>query len=256
MSQPSGFYLPLSLPRRLMGDLLHFASRVPSVPVERRMNLAPLVAVRDRAVPKPGWCSIFTKAWAFACAVHPPLRRAYLTFPWAKLYQHPINVATIAVERPYGDEDAIFFTHITQPEQKPLLEIDKRLKWFKDRPLERGCAALWRQMQLSSLPRPLRRLVWWSTLNLSGRQRARFLGTFAVTAYSALGASSLHPRGLLTTTLNYGVIEQDGSVDVRIIYDHRTLDGGTVARALADMERFLLHEIVAELRYLEGLEAA
>jgi hypothetical protein len=61
---------------------------------------------------------------------------------------------------------------------------------------------------------------------------------------------------VLTTTLNYGVIEPDGSVPVRVTYDHRTLDGGTVARALEDLERSLRHEIVAELRYLEGLPAA
>ena len=57
-----------------------------------------------------------------------------------------------------------------------------------------------------------------------------------MTAYSGLGAASLHPRGLLTSTLTYGVIEVDGSVVVRVVYDHRTLDGATVARALADMD--------------------
>ena len=255
MPQPTGFYLPLSPPRRLMGDFLHFAGKVPSAPVERRMNLAPLVAARDRASPKPGWCSIFTKAWGFACAAHPALRRSYLSFPLPRLYQHPTNVATIAVERPYGGDDAVFFIQMTQPERQPLLEIDKRLKWFKDRPLD-SAAVLVRQMKLAALPRPLRRLLWWSALNLSGRRRARLLGTYGVTAYSGLGAASLHPPGLLTSTLTYGVVEPDGSVPVRVVYDHRTLDGGTVARALADVERVLLHDIVAELRYLEALEAA
>jgi hypothetical protein len=255
MSQPTGFYLPLSLPRRLMGDFLHFAAKVPSVPVERRINLGPLLALRELASPKPSWCSIFTKAWGFACAAHPPLRRAYVSFPWPRLYQHPINVATIAVERPYGGEDAVFFILITRPEARSLEEIDKRVKWFKDRPLD-SAAVLVRQLKLARLPRPLRRLLWWGALNLSGRQRARFLGTFGVTAYGGLGAMSLHPRGLLTSTLNYGVIEPNGEVIVRATYDHRTLDGGTVARALADLERFLLNEIAAELRYMEGLQAA
>ncbi len=77
-----------------------------------------------------------------------------------------------------------------------------------------------------------------------------------MTAYAGLGAASLHPRGLLTSTLSYGVIEPDGSVMVRVTYDHRTLDGGTVARALANMESVLRNEIVAELRYMEGLQAA
>ncbi|HZU36958.1 MAG TPA: hypothetical protein VFA18_13650, partial [Gemmataceae bacterium] len=65
MSQPAGFNLPLSLPRRFIGDLLHFAQKVPSVPVQRRMNLAAVVAARNVAAPRPSWCAIFTKAYAF-----------------------------------------------------------------------------------------------------------------------------------------------------------------------------------------------
>jgi hypothetical protein len=255
MTQPTGFSVPLSPPRRLMGDYLHFAARVPSVPVERRMNVAAARDARERALPRPSWCSLFTKAWGFACAAHPPLRRAYLAFPWPHLYQHPISVATIAVERPYGDEDAVFFIQMTEPEKKPLLEIDRRLKWFKDRPLG-SAAVMRRQLRLAGLPWPLRRLVWWGALHLGGRRRARFLGTFGVTSYSGLGATSLHPRGLLTSTLTYGPVEPDGTVSVRAVYDHRTLDGATVARALALAERVLQQEIVAELRYLEGLKAA
>jgi hypothetical protein len=255
MPQPTGFTIPLSLPRRLISDYLHFAAQVPGVPVERCMNLARLAEAREMAVPRPGWCAVFTKAWALVCQRHPVLRRAYLGGPSPRLYQHPINVASIAVERPYGGDDAVFFHHIDQPEQKSLVEIDSRLAWFKDRPLE-SAAALRRQLRVSRLPWPLRRLIWWTALNFSGRQRARFFGTFGVTAYPGLGASSLHPIGLLTTTLSYGTIESDGSVAVRVVYDHRTMDGGAVARALAELERVLKHEIVLELGYLQALRVA
>ena len=34
---------------------------------------------------------------------------------------------------------------------------------------------------------------------------------------------------------------------VRIIYDHRVMDGATVARALALLEQILNHDICAEL---------
>jgi hypothetical protein len=80
------------------------------------------------------------------------------------------------------------------------------------------------------------------------------MGTYGVTSYAGLGAASLHPLSPLTSTLSYGVIGPDGAVDVRVVYDHRVLDGATVARALADLERVLNHEIVAELRYLEALD--
>ncbi len=91
---------------------------------------------------------------------------------------------------------------------------------------------------------------------MSGRKRAHFLGTYGVSTYSGLGAASLHPLSPLTTALNYGVIDEAGGVDVRIIYDHRVLDGATVARALQDLDRVLQCEILAELRYLRAVEAA
>src|SRR5262245_49310163 len=151
MPQPRGFTVPLSLPRRLVGDLMHFVKKVPTVPVERRMNLAEVAAARGRAAPKPSWCAIFTKAWAMACAAHPPLRRIYFSFPYERLYQHPIPVASVAVERPYGDENGVFFTQITSPEQHALTDLDQRLKWFKDRPLG-SSAIMRRQILIGRMP--------------------------------------------------------------------------------------------------------
>ncbi len=255
MSQPAGFNLPLSLPRRLICDYLHFARKIPSIPVQRRMHLAEVVAARAVAGVRPSWCAIFTKAFAFVSDAWPQLRRAYMGFTRPHLYQHPISMMSIAIERRFGDEDAVFFLQMRQPELLSLPEIDARLRQAKEGPLE-AFGAFRRVIRISRLPRPLRRLIWWIGLNTSGRKRAHFMGTGGVSAYSGLGAASLHPLSLLTSTLNYGVIEPDGTVDVRLTYDHRVLDGGTVARALGDLERVLTHEILAELRYLQAVGAA
>src|SRR6266540_3674213 len=99
MPQPTGRSLPLSLPRRFICDMMHFAQQVPTVPVERRMSLGPVVAARRQANPRPSWCALFTKAYAFVAARWPELRRAYLTFPTPHLYEHPVSIASIAVER-------------------------------------------------------------------------------------------------------------------------------------------------------------
>ncbi len=255
MSEPAGRNVALSPPRRLICDYLHFARQVPSVPVERRMNLAEVVAARAAASPRPSWCAIFTKAYAFVCNAHPQLRRAYLSLPRPHLYEHPISVASVAVERPFGDEDAVFFAHLGEPDKLALTDLDARLKRHKELPLE-AIGGLRRQLRTARYPSFVRRALWWLGLNLWGRKRAHFFGTYGVSVYSGLGASSLHPLSVLTSLLTYGVIEPDGEVDVRIVYDHRVMDGSTVARALADLERVLRHEIVAELRYLEGVEAA
>jgi hypothetical protein len=243
MGEAIGRRLPISLPRRLVGDLLYFAQQVPTVPVQRRMNIAPLMAARERAVPRPSWCSLFTKAYAMVAANRPELRRAYLSFPWPHLYEHPCSIASIAVERRLGDEEAVLFAQVRGPEHHTPQQLDSYLLDCKEQPVEM-IGAFRRALRISRWPRLVRRLLWWMGLNWSGYKRARNLGTFGVTVYSGLGAEGLHPLSPLTTTLNYGVIAPDGTVDVRIIYDHRVLDGSTVARALAEMERILNHEVL------------
>ena len=96
----------------------------------------------------------------------------------------------------------------------------------------------------------------WLGLNMPRARPVQF-GTFALSVYSSLGAESLHPLSPLTTTLNYGVIKSDGTVSVRLIYDHRVFDGATAARALARLEEVLTGPILAELREMaDGSQAA
>jgi hypothetical protein len=242
MGEPFGRRLPLSRARRIMGDFLHFAQKVPSVPVLRRMNLAALVAAREQASPRPSWCALFTKAFALVAAARPELRRAYLGFPLPHLYEHRVSVASIAVERRLEDEDAVFFVQVRAPEHHSPEQLDRYLKDCKELPVEQ-VGTFRRALRLGAWPRPLRRLVWWLGLNFSGYKRARNFGTFGVSVYSGLGAEALHPLSPITTTLTYGVIAEDGTVDVRVVYDHRVLDGAIVARALADLEIVLTRQI-------------
>lgn len=255
MSYPPSRTLSLSLPRRFMCDLLHAARQVPSVPVERHMKLADVAAARLAAVPRVSWCAIFTKAYALVAAGAPELRRAYLSFPWPHLHEHHHNIASIAIERQIGDEFAVLGAQVRCPEFRTLSDIDYHIRTFKEQPIER-IGSFRRVLNISRLPRPIRRLLWWAVFNLSGRKRAFYAGTFGISVYGGLGATSLHPLSPLTTTLNTGVLGEDGSMAVRLVYDHRTLDGPTVARALRDLEAVLHGDILNELRYLREVEAA
>jgi hypothetical protein len=255
MPSVKGRNVSLSLPRRFICDLVHFARQVPSVPVQRRMNLAAVVSARQAAQSRPSWAAIFTKAYSFVSAARPELRRAYLPFPTAHLYEHPIPIASIAVERRYRDEEAVFFGHLRGPEERGLVEIDREMRHFKETDVE-NVGSFRNALRLSRLPRPMRRLAWRIALHWWGRKRAHYFGTFGLSVYSGLGAASLHPLSPVTTVLNYGVIDDAGGVDVRLVYDHRVLDGGNVARALEHLERVLTNEIVMELRYLRAVEAA
>ena len=57
-----GHSIGLSLPRRMVTDLLHFGAGVPTVPVERRMRLGPVVAARAACPDRPPWTAVFAKA--------------------------------------------------------------------------------------------------------------------------------------------------------------------------------------------------
>lgn len=246
MANPSGRPMPLSLPRRVICDLVHFGQKVPAVTVQREMNVAKIWNVRSMSSPRSSWCAIFVKAYAKACMAYPQLRRAYLKFPWPRLFECDEQVASVAVERQFGDEPAVFFAHVRNPHLQSLADLDSYLHRYKTAPIESiGCFR--RALLVAKFPRFLRRLLWRITLNCSGAKRAKRLGTFGVSVYSGLGAASLNPISPLTSTLNYDVIKEGGTVLVRVVYDHRVLDGGTVARALAEMEEILNSEILEEL---------
>jgi hypothetical protein len=255
MSELSGIALPLTLPRRLIADLMHFSQKVPLVSIERPLHLASVATARQAARPRPGWCALFTKAYALVAARRPELRRAYVTCPWAHLYQHADNVASIAIERHWGDEIGVFFATLRGPEQIPLTEIAAFLRRCKEQPLD-SISAFRRALLVSRFPRPLRRMAWWAGLNVFRAERARCFGTFGVTATARFGATPLCVQSPLTSTLHYGVVDPSGAVNARVAFDHRVLDGGAMARALCDLEEVFLREILAELKSLRSADAA
>jgi hypothetical protein len=255
MPQPVGFTIPLSLARRHRCDLIHLARQTPTQVMQRNMNLGITLATRSLASPRPSWHAIFTKAYALVAQLWPQLRRAYLSFPLPHVYEHPACVASVALERRFLDEDALFYVPICQPDLLALNDLDLHLRRCKDQPVEQ-IGAFRRSLLFTRLPGPIRRWLWWLTLNALGRKRAASLGTYAVSACPALGAELLQPLAFVTSTLTFGVIHPNGSVDVRISSDPRVLDAPLVARVLVDLERVLTHEIVAELRYLEAVAEA
>jgi hypothetical protein len=229
-----------------VGDLLHFAHQIPTIPVQRRMHLGAIQAARARLEDRPSWVALFLKGYGLVCREMPALRRAYLRFPWAHLYEHAENVCSVAVERLVDGEEGVLFGRLRSPELLTLTDLTGRLRRYKEAPLESvGCFRF--ALRWMRVPTILRRLGWWWGLNGSGGLRARYFGTFGISVYSGLGVESLHPLSPLTTVLNYGPIAPDGTVAVRIVYDHRVLDGATIGRALIRLEETLTGPILNEL---------
>jgi hypothetical protein len=229
----------------LVLDLLYFAKRIPTVPVQMRMSLAPLVTARAECRQKVPWVAIFTKAYAMVAQEFPELRRTYIKIPWHMLYEYPTSRALIMVERDYNGEPTVLPVSIKDPARESLHYITGQIEQARHAPVEQ-LKNFRRWIWFARLPTSLRRIAWWIGLNW-GRQRGNYFGTFGVSVYSSLGAESLHPLAPVTTVLNYGVISKSGEVNVRIIYDHRVMNGTTVARALVRLEAMLNSAMVKEL---------
>ena len=244
-----GRAIPLLPSRRVQNDFLYFANKTPILPVQRRMALGALVEARKSCRHRPPWTALFLKAYAILAQETPALRRVYIGLPRPHLYEYPASVGMVAFERKTADRTAdgaeVFAGRIKDPASRSLAELADILHQFNEAPLWE-IKEFRRVLILGRLPLLLRRFLMWIGLNI-GRQRANFFGTFGLSVYSALGAESLRPLAPCTVVLNWGVIGADGTVDVRFNYDHRVMDGATVARALQALEKILTGAIVDEL---------
>ena len=240
-----GRSIPLSLPRRLVSDLLAFASKIPILPVQRQMHLGSLKAARAACPVRPAWVALFIKGFALTAQEFPELRRAYLKFPWPHLYEYEDSIAALTVERSFEHESAVLVMRIKGPAMLPISAINEAIRRARTAPILE-IKEFRRALAVARLPLVLRRPLMWLGLNV-GRQRANHFGTFCVTDLSPLGTESLRPLFPTTVTLYYGNISNDGAVTVRAAYDHRTLDGATMARALSRLEQLLNTVVAVEL---------
>jgi pyruvate/2-oxoglutarate dehydrogenase complex dihydrolipoamide acyltransferase (E2) component len=240
-----GRAIKLSAPRRLVGDLMRFSIGVPRVTVQRQMTLGSLVAARKSLQTRPSWTAIFLKAYALLARETPELRRAYVKLPRPHLFEYPVSVASVAYEREHEGERAVLLSLIKGPERLSIAELEALMQGARSRPVME-VKEFRRALNMARAPAPVRRLLMWLGLNIA-RQRANYFGTFQLSVYSGLGAESLNPLTPLTTLLNYGPIGEDGSVCVRIHYDHRVMDGANVARALERFEQILNGAVANEV---------
>ncbi len=251
MEPISGRSRRLSLLRRNVCDFLHFSRHMKLVPIQRVMSLSEVVAAREAAQPKPGWVAIFAKAFALLAERRPELRRTFLDRPWPRLYETIASIGGIVVEREYEGEPGLLITTIERPEAMSLAAIDAAVKRIKTAPLEK-LRGFRHSMRIARLPWPLRRWAW-SMLHWVGIWRVHFLGTYGVSVTAGQGSAVSTLIAPWTVTLHYGPFAPDGSIDMRLTFDHRVLDATFMSRALVEMEQILKSEILIELR---GMAAA
>jgi len=254
-STPKGVRRRLSPARTFVSDLVRYGKRIPSIPVSKQMQLGPVRAARAALESRPAWTAIFMKAYARVCMRWPILRQAYIPLPYPHLYEHPETICGIAIERELAGELILVGTLVRGPEHKSLVEIDQYLRYCKEAPVD-SIGYFRMALRVGRLPRPIRSVLWWTTLYISGYKKAKRLGTFGLTSYGRLGAEQIHPISPLTTVLTFGPIDPDGQVVVKLVYDHRVMDGSNVARCLAELEQVLNGEIVEELEQLAASQTS
>jgi hypothetical protein len=236
----------LSVPRRLVADLMHASRRVPFVSLRRTLDIRPLIEARAASAPGPGWAAIFAKAFCLVARDEPVLRTLYLKWPWPHFYELPRSVGMVAIARKQDGQDCVLPQKVAAPDELPLAEVDALIRHAKEAPIDE-VPAFRKILRTTRLPLPLRRLFWAIGLNF-GRQRANYFGSFGVTSVAAYGAGQLHAVSPGPFVLSYGVEKPDQTMDVVLRWDHRITDAAPMAKALNRLEQVLNGEIAAELR--------
>lgn len=236
----------ISLPRRLIVDLMRASMDVPFVSLSRPLNIRPLLEARAGAMAPAGWSAMFVKAFALVARDEPVLRTVYAKWPWPSLYELPKSVALIAIARVEDGEECVMPQRIAAPEAMALAAVDAEIRRAKTAPIDQ--VPMFRKiMRATRLPLPLRRLSWAVGLNF-GRQRGNWFGSFAVSSVAAYGGGELHPITPGPFVVSYGVVAPDQTIHVVIRWDHRVTDAAPIARVLTRLEQVLNTEIAAELR--------
>jgi hypothetical protein len=251
----AGCRVPLSVSRRIIGDVMHAARGVPMITFERRMGLGAVAAARRRAAPSPAWALLMAKGFALVAARHPEFRRAYVPLPWPHLWQADESIASVAVERQFEGEPTVFFGFLRAPDTRPLSDLAAELEEWKTRPVEE-VRPFARQVRYARMPLVARRFAWKYATAWAGRMKVRNFGTFAVSLTGSAGATALNLVNPLAIGINTGVLRPDGTLPVRVSFDHRVHDGMPVARALEELEGVLRTELVAELNAMADTRAA
>lgn len=235
----------LTCNRSLVLDLVALWDRQAYFPLEKTFHVAELAALRTAVSRRICWPVLFLKAYAIVAAVTPPLRQAFIRWPWPHLCEYPDNVAMLAVNCRFAGEDRLCWARFIRPERESLADLQASLDSYQKRPIEE---AFKRQLQLSYLPAPIRRIIWRANLNFSGRHRSRRLGTFTMSSLAGQGAvNRFHPT-LATSSLTFGPMDAEGKTLVTLICDHRVFDGVLGAQVLTDLEAVLCGVIADELR--------
>jgi hypothetical protein len=248
-----GTFRKISLPRRLIVDLMHASRQVPFVSLRRTLAIRPLAEARSASMVRPGWAAIFAKAFSLVARDEPVLRTLHIDWPWPHFYELPRSVGMIAIARKENGEDCVMPQKIAAPDELSLAAVDALIRHAKIAPTNE-IPAFRKMLRATRMPLPLRRLIWAIGLSI-GRQRANYFGSFGITSVAAFGAGELDALSPGPFVISYGTLRPDQTIDVVIRWDHRVTDAAMMAKVLSRLEQVLNTRIAAELLADQALSA-
>ena len=247
-TQLKGRSLGMPKSRRTVTDLLRLTSRVPAHTQLCKLSIPDVVIARQATAIRIGWPVVMFRAYANVCADMAELRRVFVRWPRPRIYEHPVSVGRMTVAREIDGEEWVVLSKVEDPANLTLEELQADLDALRTGFVDE-VPIVQRQLRLASMPGIIRRLAW-STVEWSGAWRTKWLGTYGLTTVSSLGVLATAPPVFAGTMMSFGPISEDGDIDVVLAYDHRVVDGSTVAKALVALERELNTRILAELQDL------
>src|ERR1700731_1057725 len=114
----------ISMPRRLVADLMQASIRVPFVSLARPLNVRPLLEAPAVSAKPPGWARIFVKGFPLVSKDEPVLRTLYAKWPWPSFYELPRSIAMVAIARVEDGQDCVLPQKVPAADTVSLIEVD------------------------------------------------------------------------------------------------------------------------------------
>lgn len=230
--------------RAIVLDVVQYARRVPSFPVERTVQVEQLAAARQQSPVRISWTALYLRAYALASRQNACLRQIYVPWPWPRVYQSPTCVIAVAVNRTLSSGDRLFFGRVHSPDQRSLLDIQADIERFQAADPAKEFRSQWRG---AKLPWPIRKLAWWWRMEVAFRSRPRRSGTGSISALAGQGVTNRRHPCIMTSSLSFGPVGSDGNTLVTLQCDHRVIDGVAAAKAINSLCDFLVGQVHDEL---------
>jgi len=248
-----GRRLSFSNGRRLVDDVIRVSNKMPMAAFSSEWDVAQVAKLRRLAKPKISWNVLMMKAHAIVCQRNEILRRAFVKFPYAHLYEHHQSVCMMTIGRKHDGEERLFFARFNEPNNYTLIELQELYDTYRKAPIEE-IKQFRHQITFAKFPSPVRRFAWWALFNLWPQKRASHMGTFGMSISGHRGALGASHLGSNTTILGVDPNPRKGVAKMLLTFDHQILDGAPATDIFQQGQRVLATAVARELADIAGVD--